>query len=359
LKRASREPIISTSGHMRNRALDGLRAVAVIFVLIIHSGWNVPLLKDGGAAGVDIFFVLSGYLITRILRKELIQTRGINWLRFCLNRLIRLWPALLTVVALSLIPGFFAYSDQELLLKNAVFGVFFAYIWFSGFLNGQELAFGHLWTLSIEQSFYLVFPLVLVFLFKFKISRVPLLSLLLLTGSSMLLGTSVAGYLWPHFDGPEGIWGYARAGGLLFGAGIAVLLEISIKGPKRAFEYVGVGLLLASLILAGNIQLVGLSFLLASVGSAFLTYAFASSQNLGFVGRILSNKQLAYVGLISYEIYLWHFPLLNIGATANGQSLQTTSLWAYPLAFVLSVLTHHLWLPAQTLLRRKLNAWLA
>ena len=294
------------------REIDGLRSVAVLPVVFFHAGFQ---LFGGGYVGVDVFFVISGYLITSIIAAEL-QTGNFSLLGFYDRRARRILPALFVVVLACLPFAWFWLLPSDLKeFSEAVVSVFTfsSNILFwrtSGYFDtDSELKpLLHTWSLAVEEQYYVFFPLLLAFLWRFG-QRVTLLVLGVLAGISLGLGQwgstndpSAAFYLLP-----------TRGWELLIGAGAALLLA------KGAVEPVGwlareLGSAFGLSLIAGAIFLYkkdtpfpGVYALVPTVGAA-LIILLATPQTA--VGRILASPLAVGIGLVSYSTYLWHQPLL-------------------------------------------------
>jgi len=275
-----------TSSPVRARpswpALDGLRALAALAV-VAHHAFGLP----NGYLGVDIFFVLSGFLITSLLVREREATGRVRLPQFYLRRALRLYPALVTVVVATTLSVFVVRDETGKLLGAAVAALFYvANIWFvetnySGLLD-------HVWTLALEEQFYLVWP--------------PLLALWAWRRPRVAAGALVAGAVGVAFLGPWGF--YDRTPGILLGAAAALVHRDGALARRLGpLPLIALGaLLLPDLILpTGRTS--------ALFGLAFLPLVIACTGQ-GVVARILSWRPLREIGRRSYGLYLWHFPLL-------------------------------------------------
>lgn len=297
--------------HIQYRAeIDGLRAVAVVSVLFYHAEFaSLP----GGFMGVDIFFVISGFLITSFIIKDL-SAGTFSFSHFWERRARRILPPLFVVMAGTLLAGWMVLlhidfrelgnemASQSLFSSNLLFTKQGGY-----FDRASELKpLLHTWSLAVEEQFYLFFPL-----FLFLISRYlkPALSLVLWSGTvlSLLLALVCVGisqryafYLLP-FRGWE----------LLAGALIAVgaVPNRASASTKEAVSFAGLALLAASLFFYDKSFLFpGYVALLPVVGTAAIIWA--NTGHLTQVGKWLSWRPITAIGLISYSLYLWHWPVL-------------------------------------------------
>jgi peptidoglycan/LPS O-acetylase OafA/YrhL len=290
-------------------AIDGLRAIAVILVLLFHA--KVPLFS-GGYVGVDVFFVISGYLITRLIQHELAAGR-FTLLGFYERRIRRIFPALFLVVlataaiaALLMLPPDLARLGSSV-AASALFVANF-YFWAQRLNYLQDWPdlepLLHTWSLSIEEQFYLLFPIFMLVALRF-FRRLDLAFLIVALASlalSVLLSTTfprAAFYASP-----------SRAWELLLGAWLAVT---SVKDaiPRRvvpALQWAGIILIAAAAV--GYDRLTpfpGLAALVPCAGAALL---IAWSDLQSRLVSCLSHPTMVWLGLISYPLYLWHWPLL-------------------------------------------------
>lgn len=287
--------------------IDGLRAVAVIPVVLFHSG--MPFL-EGGYLGVDVFFVISGYLITTIILDD-IEKQRFSILSFYDRRFRRILPAYVVVILVS---AFFAWlwmmPDE---LRNFGQSVFATSVFSSNFLFWTEAGYFiagsaekpllHTWSLSVEEQFYVLFPLILLALCRLR-EGWTVLAIVLLTALSLGLSE----YGWRHVPSANFYLLPFRAWELGFGAMSAIYLRT--YGPQSSARLSGVGFLtlFLSFALFDEFTPVPSIYALLPVVGTVMIVVFASQTN--WVGRLLSQRYLVFVGLISYSTYLWHQPLL-------------------------------------------------
>lgn len=319
------------SGFRKNIA--GLRAVAIVAVVFFHVQ---PGLLPSGFIGVDIFFVLSGYLIVGLLWKELAHQQYIDWRGFYARRARRLLPAALFLVAAVTTAGSLLLPFWQLdhLLWQAAAGVgFFANIFFfqqpSGYFadsasNPEPLL--HMWTLSLEEQFYFIAPLLLagvsVFLKANKKAVVWLLS-------TVTVASFVAAvFLSPAWERSSFYLIHTRAWEFALGGLVAVILS-SRAGIPRVLTGIGgqvssiLGfclLFIALFAITPDIVWPGWWTLVPTIGTVLV---LASSEDT-VVGKILSNRLMVGIGAISYSWYLWHYPPLVLVERTNFES---TGLW--------------------------------
>ena len=304
--------------------LDGLRALAVILVILFHSGIKI---FSGGYIGVDIFFVLSGYLITGIIFKKL-QSNSFSFYDFYAKRIKRLIPPVIIIKIFSLVVGyylmnpyqFFALIDQAfystILLSNFYLSNSSDYFSLSAFENPLM----HTWSLSLEEQFYLIFPIIfLIIYYKFKSRIVLFLSLFLLIslfmaqfGGNLTFEKPFIEYKLFFFNQP-GFASYFMPIGRFFEflcGSVSYLLTVRLKKialSHNILSYIGIFIILLSLILYdGNSGFPNLLTLLPVIGTILIIIYYPEKNSfLSF----LTFKPFIFIGTISYSLYLWHQPL--------------------------------------------------
>lgn len=289
--------------------IDGLRAVAVLAVVFYHYGIG-PL--AGGFVGVDIFFVISGFLITGIVQKEIEQGR-FTFAGFYQRRVRRLFPALFVVLLATLLAGLVILlpTDLALLGRTMVATVLFAsnlFFWRnSGYFDGSSdnNPLLHTWSLAVEEQFYIVFPVFLLLVHRY-IRGLRTLVLWLGTVGSFLL------CVWMQHDRPDATFYLSpfRAWELSLGALLAVgaLPLASRRWQRECLAALGAVLIgYAVLFIQPNEQFPGWRAALPVLGAAMIIQAGIAGDSL--VKRMLSTGPMVFVGLISYSLYLWHWPL--------------------------------------------------
>ncbi|NOQ14558.1 MAG: acyltransferase family protein [Methyloprofundus sp.] len=296
--------------------IDGLRAIAVLSVIFFHidASW-IP----GGFLGVDIFFVISGYLITLILIKEVAETHKIDIVNFYKRRIKRIIPALLFVLTLTLVTGilWFAPDDLLALSKSMIWSVFSAanIYFFSSIDTGyfaqssNDLPLLHLWSLGVEEQFYILWPFAILLLLKFInslkkrifLSSVLFVISLILAQTIIVKNHSFAYYMLP-----------TRAWELLAGSIAAQLVYSGFRTRIFVCELMAfIGLLsivLSFIFVTETAPVPGIAAIPVIVGAVLLV--LSGTTYLTLIGRILSLKVLVAIGLISYSAYLWHWPAL-------------------------------------------------
>jgi peptidoglycan/LPS O-acetylase OafA/YrhL len=332
------------------RDIDGLRAIAVLSVVVYHCA---PGLLPGGFTGVDIFFVISGFLITSIIAPGL-ERGDFSLAEFYVRRSKRILPALFTVLAFTLAAGAFLLTPSalaELGKQTTAAAAFVSNIAFwldTGYFDAaaETKPLLHTWSLGVEEQFYLLWPLALMILAKLNLAtRVPVL--LALAASFALSCVTVAWhqptafYLLP-----------TRAWELMAGA----VLALNIVRPfasARAREIAGLSglaLIVAGLVvLDASVPFPGASALLPCVGAALVIQAGRGGDNRA--ARFLSLQPFVFVGLISYSLYLWHWPLLVFGRVTQAGPL--THVQAFSLAAVAVVFATLTWWFVETPFRAR------
>jgi len=311
--------------------IDGLRAIAVMLVLQFHA---FPDAMPGGFVGVDVFFVISGFLITGIIERQLEQG-NFSLLGFYFRRVRRIFPALLIVLAVSLVLGWLfmlpaAFSQLGIdIFASAGFAANIALLLQSGYFDVEaaKKPLLHLWSLGIEEQFYLAWPLILMLATRKRLSVVAVAATLGI--ASFVLNVALIGsHPVATFYLP-----FTRAFELLLGAVLALgwdrVSQSSRWSDLRA--YLGAAMIaMAAIVLNGNSAFPGWWAVLPVAGAALLL----SSPQAWLCRVVLASPPLVWIGLISYSLYLWHWPLLVFGAIFKFAPL---TLLERELALLLSV----------------------
>ena len=287
--------------------INGLRAWAVMAVVFFHFGLGF----EGGFVGVDVFFVISGYLMTAIIMKGL-EAGKFSFFEFCLARARRIFPALITLIAVLLVLGWFwlpTFDYKELGTQSASSLVFLSNIFFwdsAGYFDGaaSDKWLLHTWSLSAEWQFYMLLPIFLVILWKFKPGqKTAFMGMIFLFLASLVvsaIGTpwrpSAAYYLLPTRG-----WEMAVGGIVFF---LTLRGGLSDK-TRQVFELIAWPVLIASMFLfSSDYQWPGLWALFPVIATALLLLANNNNNPL------FANPVAQWLGDRSYSIYLWHWPLI-------------------------------------------------
>ena len=342
--------------------IDGLRAIAVLAVLFFHT----KLGFSGGFIGVDVFFVISGFLITSLIEKEL-QEGAFSLFKFWERRARRIIPALVVVAAATLLAGGFLllplqYAD---LGKSGIYlAGFIANFYFylgTGYFSGpsEEKPLLHTWSLAVEEQYYLVIPLLLLGLFRIPFLRrrgllllilgVGLLASLWISSSWVVKHPAASFYLLP-----------SRAWELLVGSIVALLPGLATPRNRvvREFSsYLGLaGILVPSFAYQKDVPFPGIAALPPCLGTALIIWSNGTgnaSAKLTTLGQFLSFRPVVFIGLISYSLYLWHWPLV---AFTNYWSLlaPTPLAWRWGIVFTSLLLAVISWKFVETPFRKRM-----
>ncbi|MGC0153166.1 acyltransferase family protein [Chromobacterium vaccinii] len=323
--------------------IDGLRTIAVLGVILFHAFPNSPF--SGGYIGVDIFFVISGFLITSILLREQ-QTNTFSILRFYQRRVLRIFPALCLVLLSVLVVGFYLLLPSEYaalgkhVASGALFSANFAYWYEAGYFDtsSEFKPLLHLWSLGVEEQFYIVWPLLLAMTHH----RPKLFRLMLCcTGLTSFSASVYLTYTHPAaaFFAP-----FSRYWELMAGGALAYWIRngsLGVAHLKSPLAILGAFLCLAPmLILAKDALFPGWVAALPVFGAALL---IASGPSAWFNRVVLSSFLFRSIGLISYPLYLWHWPLLAyLHITQDGKPSTEKVAMAIVATFMLSIATYFL-----------------
>ncbi len=308
----------SALGPGRYRAdLDGLRAIAVLAVVGFHA---FPTALRGGFVGVDIFFVISGFLISSIVFTR-VERSSFSIVEFYDRRIRRIFPALILVMTASLLFGFHALlaDEYEQLGKHVAGGAGFLLnfmLWReSGYFDNaaQTKPLLHLWSLAIEEQFYLFWPLVLAFVWKRRWSllgpTVAVAALSFVANMDIVDRSPAAAFYLP----------FTRFWELMVGSVLAYALlrrPEAVERYKDAQGMIGLALIVGSVLwIDESAPFPGWRALLPTLGTALVITA---GQTALPNRTLLSDRSLVWIGLISYPLYLWHWPLLSFAQIVEG-----------------------------------------
>lgn len=354
-KDVAKVAFVSSSGSSRIQiphvaALDGLRGIALLGVLLFHANGALP----GGYLGVDLFFVLSGFLITSLLLAEQRATGKIALSSFWVRRARRLFPALLSLIpAIAIYGRFFARPDElEALRAEAFATLAYAANWHAvlGHRSYWQLfatpsPLEHTWSLSIEEQFYLVWPLLVALVLRRGSKRSVTALAVALSAFSM----SAMILLFTPEDTTRAYLGTdTRMAGILCGAALATFVSPGKPFPARTVRWLDVlgaigalGLGIAWWSLEGDSPFLYRGGFWLSELAALALIGCAVSGNESFIARALSIRPLTWLGTISYGVYLWHWPV-NVFLTPERAHLQGPALHAarFALTFGIALLSY-------------------
>ena len=331
--------------------IDGLRAIAVLLVIFYHAELSFfeKSFFDAGFIGVDIFFVISGYLITSLIFRELEENKSFLFLPFYERRVRRLLPALFFVMLFTLplawvylLPGdFLDYS------KSILYSVSFSsnlYFYFSGLEYGATDSlykpFLHTWSLSVEEQYYIIFPI--LFICAFKYFKKYILKIIVTT---LILSLFMADWTTKNYPSVSFYFLHTRMWELLAGSILAyfeIYRNIRIKSifVSNIGTIFGLSFIVFYLFFF-NESISHPSFLSSIPVAGVCLIIFFSTKN-DYVTRILSSKPFVGVGLISYSLYLWHFPIFAFARIKDNTPSEYDKFEWIILTLILSIITFFL-----------------
>jgi peptidoglycan/LPS O-acetylase OafA/YrhL len=331
--------------------IDGLRAIAVGAVILYHARITILDLQPfkGGFIGVDIFFVISGYLITSIILKELVSTGTFSFKHFYERRVRRILPALLFVMLVSLpfawmylLPSSFVDYSKSILYSLGFSSNF--YFHFSGQQYGAESGllkpFLHTWSLSVEEQYYILFPIVLLVTFKYF--KKYLIHILIL---GFVISLGLAEWSSRNYPSVSFYFIHTRIWELSAGSILAYFeIKQGYRSKNKSLNLIlpTVGLfLIGHSILFFNDKMFHPSFYtLSPIIGVCLIIWFSSKNEL--ITKILSTKLFVGIGLISYSLYLWHYPIfafVKITGLVSGSI--TGKLLLCPILLICSIISYY------------------
>ena len=313
--------------------INMLRAIAVVSVLLFH--FKISLVPSG-FAGVDVFFVISGFLMTKIIVGG-IENGSFRFVEFYLSRMRRIVPALLLLCAVLLLLSWFILlpSEYRLLSKHVVSSILFAsnmiYSRESGYFDSaaDEKLLLHTWSLSIEWQFYLIYPIVLYCLARFFNRRQIVIALIVFVVFSVLYISAISGLSARYFSFPERAWEMV-AGGLAF----LIPLPWCPRRRKTAFLIGLLMILTAMLLFDKSIPWPSIPTLLPITGTMLVLMANNKHSCLQ------NNKLIGYVGKSSYSIYLWHWPVAVYFFSFTTAHSAVSTFYAIALSFILGFISY-------------------
>ena len=329
--------------------IDGLRAVAVFAVILYHAQITIESYQPfkGGFIGVDIFFVISGYLITSIILKELSKTGEFSFKYFYQRRIRRILPVLLTVMLASLPFAWFYLLPNSFMdfSKSILYSLGFSsnfYFHYSGQQYGAESGllkpFLHTWSLSVEEQYYILFPVILLIIFKYF--RKFLFQFLIIGFFISLLLADWGSRNHPSFNFyvlPTRGWE------LLAGSFISYFeFKLGRRGKNSALNHLmpvlGLILIMQSIIFFDDKMFHPSLYTLSPIIGVSLIIWFSSREEI--ITRILSSKSFVSIGLVSYSLYLWHFPIFAFARVKYTSLSNFDKIECVILALILSFLSY-------------------
>ncbi len=347
--------------------IDGLRAVAVLAVLAFHAS---HVRFPGGFVGVDVFFVISGFLISSIIYNEL-ESGSFSIIEFYVRRIRRIYPALFIVLVfvcvagwLLLLPSSFVILGKQIAGGSAFVANFVLWSQAGYFTpDAAQEPLVHFWSLGVEEQFYLMFPVICMIFYRTKKHWSLPVAFLAIATVSMILNVSLV----TRYSAATYYLPFSRLWELFVGAGLSLCLHRNLQPTwesrllvkwQTGIGLLGLGLIIVSIFAIDSYNAFpGWWALLPTIGAALV---IAAGQNAWSNRYILSSKPAVFVGLISYPLYLWHWPILAFLTVGNdfwglGEShLLKAALIV--LAFVLAYLTYRfIELPIRQVKRRDLR----
>ena len=293
--------------------IDGLRSVAVLPVIFFHAGLSI---FSGGFVGVDIFFVISGYLITTIILSEL-QNDKFSIINFYDRRARRILPALFAVMLFCLVTGYFTMMPDEFknlgqsLIATTAFSNNILLALTSGYwdLASEFKPLLHTWSLGVEEQYYIIIPMLLLFAWKFFKSKILWMFIFIFFSSLIFaiwfvsISPNIAFYILP-----------TRAWEIALGSIVAVILSKNIINKNNLYicnllSSIGLTLILISIFTFNNKVLSPSYYLLIPTIGTCLIIIFSNENTWTY--KLLSLRPIVFIGLLSYSLYLWHQPIFS------------------------------------------------
>ncbi|WP_250001425.1 acyltransferase family protein [Actinoplanes sp. M2I2] len=324
--------------------IEGLRAVAVVLVVLSHAGITR---FAGGYVGVDVFFVISGFLITTLLVKELDRTDTISLRGFYARRAVRLLPVSTVVLVATVVAAWFWLPATRFtsISLDALFSTFYGINWRlaaegTDYLNATAAPspLQHLWSLAVEEQFYLVWPLLLLAFWARRRVLVAL-SVLVVVSLAISVQQTTSAAPWAYFGS------HTRAWELGIGALVAVAGGFLRRTPRSLaalLTWAGLtAVLVAAVTFDESTPFPGYAALLPVLGTAAVIAGGTHAGGWG-AGRVIGTAPFRFVGKLSYGWYLWHWPVLMIGPLALGRDPSVKTNLAFAVAALgLAWVTYH------------------
>ena len=318
--------------------IQALRALAAVLVVIYHAK-----VTSGGYIGVDIFYVISGFLITGLLLRELDGSGSLDLKAFYLRRIKRLLPTSFFVLVITAIVAWLVYPStlrhdlgKDVAAAGAYVSNYLFALWQMDYqnLNATPSVVIHYWSLAVEEQFYLFWPFIILALYRFGARRAVFFGVAGITAASFLLSL--------YLTSREPIWSFYSLPTRAWELGVGALLLFIPKRIRFSSNY---GWIALALILYGTFAFTdktpfpGTAALVPVLGTAFAIASFSNWPKA--MNRVGNLKVVQWLGEISYPLYLWHWPVLVIPSVAWGRSLQAQELlFCVLLTALLADLTH-------------------
>jgi peptidoglycan/LPS O-acetylase OafA/YrhL len=336
--------------------IDGLRAIAVIAVIWYHA---FPLTLPGGFSGVDVFFVISGYVISRSLFQNSSSSLVDFIIYFYHKRILRIMPALIACllvvsfivslfIPLSWLSGTIGLTTVAALL--GVSNVVLAYFGDGYFSPREEFnPLVHTWSLGLEEQFYIIFPFIFYYWQKnyknnlLKLLNALLLPLLILMSLLISIHLTKSSPVKAYYLMPARLWELG-AGALLFRLHIKNIAVPKSNKQSLVYTIAGFIIMLSGFIYSGSGKSsfpFPLALLSVAGTSAMISGALLNQRNKNMMLRLLESKPSVIVGKMSYSLYLWHWPLLSVGKWTLGLKTNLEILAAIILAILFSIASYH------------------
>ena len=338
--------------------IDGLRAIAVISVIFYHSEFILFEQKffKGGFLGVDIFFIISGYLITSIIINNY-KNSNFSLKVFYFNRIKRIFPALIFILSVNLILGFFILLPDEIvnLARSYISSIFFIsnyFFYFSGqeysAVNSLQVPFLHTWSLGVEEQFYIIFPI--IFLLSYKLLRFKKIIILI-----FLLSFIFANYFANLNPSLNFYLFFSRIWEMMLGGMLNFYNLENLKKKNKLCSFLsfsGLFLILFCFLFANNKITHPSIYTLIPLAGTILIIITADNSEIK-LNNFLTTNFMVFIGKISFSLYLWHYPIFAFARILEifNKSLIFNTL-IYISIFFLSVLTYFF---IEQPFRRKLN----
>jgi peptidoglycan/LPS O-acetylase OafA/YrhL len=301
--------------------LDGLRGIAVLAVMMYHT--DAPYLLQGGFIGVDMFFVLSGFLITTLLVQEFDESGSICLKNFYIRRVLRLAPALLVLLLTLCLVSFFALDAQKAKSNyiDALISLFYLSNWARALSIHPPDFIAHTWSLSIEEQFYILWPCLLFVMLIFSKDRKVILAA---TAAIAIVSWMLRNYMFASGTSIERIYNGldTHADALMVGCALGIFLCSGLANAtdqnrlRRNLFFAAVLSCLCLVIVSlmadwRSRRMVYYGYFAVELSTAILIWQILTSPRAGF-RSLFSPKWLVWIGSISYGLYLWHYPIYRL-----------------------------------------------